>query len=58
MRHAMRRAFTAIAAWARTAYHVLKNLEEAAHYRYEDYAQDRFKRLEQRLATLEDQARK
>ena len=58
MRQAMRRASTAISAWIRSAYQVLKNLEAAADYRYEDYAQDRFRRLEQRLAALESQTRK
>lgn len=40
--------------WGRKAFHTLKAFETAVDYRYEDYAQERFERLEQRVAALEE----
>ena len=54
----MKRALTAVGAWFRRTYHVLKRMEEAVDYRYEDYAEERFKKLEQRLTALENRPRK
>ncbi|HEV2112049.1 MAG TPA: hypothetical protein VGT99_11900 [Gammaproteobacteria bacterium] len=54
----MKRTLTAIGAWFRRVYDVLKRMEEAVDYKYEDYAQERFKKLEQRLASLENKLRK
>lgn len=54
----MKRTMRSVGAWFRRIYEGLKRAEEAMDYRYEDYAETRFKRLEQRLATLENQLRK
>jgi hypothetical protein len=54
----MKRILKSIGAWFRKVFHVIKRMEELNDYRYENYAQDRFDRLEQRLAVLEDQLRK
>lgn len=54
----MNRTLTAVGAWFRRAYDVLKRMEDAVDYRYEDYAEERFKKMERRLATLENQPRK
>lgn len=54
----MKRTLTVIGAWFRRVYEVFKRMEEAVDYRYEDYAEGRFKRLERRLAFLESQLRK
>ncbi len=51
----MKRTLTVVSAWFQKAYNVLKRLEEAADYRYEDHAEERFKKLEHRLAALENQ---
>lgn len=49
---------TAVGAWFRRVYEMLKRMEEAVDFKYEDYAEGRFKKMEQRLAVLEDQLRK
>ena len=54
----MNRVLKAVGAWFRKVFHVIKRLEELNDYRYEDYAQDRFNKLEQRLGALENQLRK
>lgn len=54
----MRRTLTAIGAWLRKLYGALKRAEEALDYRFEDYAVERIKLLEQRIAALEDAARR
>ena len=54
----MKRTLTAVGTWFRRAYDVLKKIEEAVDYNYEDYAEERFKKLEQRLAILENKLRK
>jgi len=53
----MKRLLETLAAWCRGAYGALQRAEEALDYHYEDYAQDRFARLEQRLAALEERLR-
>ena len=47
-----------IGAWFRKVYAALKNAEEALDYRFEDYAVERIKALERRMAALEDAARR
>jgi len=54
----MKRTLSAAGAWFRRIYEVLKRAEEAMDYRYEDYAGERFKEMEQRLAALENRPRK
>lgn len=54
----MRRILPAVGAWFRKVYGALKRLEEALDYRFEDYAVERIKLLEQRIAALEDAARR
>lgn len=54
----MKRTLTAVGAWFRRVYEVLKRMEEAVDFKYEDYAERRFKKLEQRLAVLEGRLRK
>ncbi len=51
----MANRFDTLKTWARNAFQTLKAIERTVDYRYEDYAQDRFNRLEQRLAVLERQ---
>lgn len=49
----MRNPLATVKTWGRQTFQVLRAFEEAVEYRYEDYAQDRFARLEQRVAALE-----
>ena len=53
----MRRILKAVGAKIRRVFEVLSRLEQLIEYRYEDYAEDRFKRLEERLAILEGRPR-
>jgi len=52
----MHKSFTALSAWSRKALRSIKAFEDALDYRYEDYAQDRFAKLEKRVDLLEKQA--
>jgi hypothetical protein len=54
----MKRTLTAVGTWFRRVYEVLKRMEEAVDYKYEGYAEERFKKMEQRLSALESQLRK
>ena len=54
----MKRTTAPVGTWFRRVYDALKRAEEAMDYRYEDYAETRFRKIEQRLATLENQLRK
>jgi len=45
-------------AWFRKIYQALEEMETALDYRYEDYAQERMLKLEQRIAALEAAVRK
>ena len=54
----MKRTVGAVGAWFRRVYEALKKAEEAMDYQYEDYAETRFRKIEQRLATIENQLRK
>lgn len=42
-----------VGAWFKQAHLTLKNMEKAMDYHFEDYAIDRLKALEQRIAALE-----
>jgi hypothetical protein len=50
--------FTATGVWLRKVYGVLQRVGEAIDYKYEDYAEERFKKMERRLAALEDHPRR
>ena len=54
----MDRVLTAVGAWFRRAYEAVKRMEDAVDYKYEDYAEERFKKMEHRLASLENQPKK
>jgi hypothetical protein len=54
----MRRILRTVGARIRRVFEVLARLEQLIEYRYEDYAEARFKTLEQRVITLENQLRK
>lgn len=41
--------------WAQNAFHLLRVIEEGVEYRFEDYALDHLKRLEQRVTQLEQE---
>jgi hypothetical protein len=47
-----------VMAWFRKTYQALKDWEAALDYRYEDYAQERMLKLEERIAALEAAVRK
>jgi hypothetical protein len=49
----MRKLLTAAKTWGHKAFLAARAFEEAMDYRYEDHAQGRFERLEQRVASLE-----
>ncbi len=48
--------FRALRQWFATTGVTARAIEEMADYRYEDYAQDRFDKLERHIALLEQQA--
>ena len=54
----MNSTLRAIGSWFRKVYEAIKRFEEAQDYRYEDYAQKRFKQMEQRLGALENRLQK
>jgi hypothetical protein len=54
----MKSALRAVSAWFRNIYETLKRAEDAMDYRYEDYAELRFRKLEQRIVVLENASRK
>lgn len=47
-----------VGAWFKKIYQVLKNIDDALDYSFEDYAVDRIKALEQRVTILEGMTRK
>ena len=47
-----------VGAWFKKTCQLLKKIEDAMEYRFEDYALNRIKALEQRIDTLEDTTRK
>lgn len=51
----MANRFNALKTWARNTFQTLKAIEGAVDYHYEDHAQERFTRLERRVALLEQQ---
>jgi hypothetical protein len=54
----MKSTLRVVGVWFRDVYEALKSAEDAMDYRYEDYAEMRFKKLEQRIFVLENATRK
>jgi hypothetical protein len=54
----MDRVLRAVGAWFQRAYEAVKRMEDAVDYKYEDYAEERFKKMEHRPASLENQPKK
>lgn len=49
----MPKSIDTVKTWGRKAFRTLQAFEAAVEYRYQDYAQERFDRLERRVAALE-----
>lgn len=51
----MKNLFKTLKSWVIKAFSVLRAIEEGVEYRFEDYALDRLKNLEQRVTLLEQE---
>ena len=54
-RRAVKSLLKTLKTWAQNAFHLLRVIEEGVEYRFEDYALDHLKRLEQRVTRLEQE---